>query len=621
MICVESYQLADAKLMGTIKNSMPKAGFGCFILFALPFAAVGVGMSAWLGSEIVAHYRMQSWKETPAKIVQAKLESSTDSDGSTTCQATAEYTYQYNGRQYTGHRVSVHGGSDNIGSFQQNVHRQLSEHKQSRRPFHCYVNPTNSSEAILFRDLRWEMVCFKAVFATIFGSAGFGLLAFAMFGYRKAKKDGSLAALHPEEPWLCKADWATGKIKSSSGSSALFMLAFTFFWNVISAPALFVFLTEIHGKNSPWAYFALIFPATGLILILCTIVAVRRWRKYGRSVFEMASVPGVIGGQLAGVIRVSTKVEPEDGFRVALNCVQITITSGENGGRSESVVWQDEQVIARELQQNDPKQSAIPILFQIPYECRPTDETSDTSQTIWRLNVSAKTPGLDYSTSFDVPVFKTPESDPNFVVDRSLIAEYVAPDNPERDLREAGLLKTESPTGEGIRLVFPMARAPGFAAVMTLTTVLFGGVPFVIYYMDSGFSFVSIPFIVIFGLLGLFLLMATVDIWFYRSVIDASPNGLTIVGGLFGIGREQQIEAADIKEIVLRNRMSSGEGQSKKMYYDLDIVCKSGKKITAGKRVFGKRIAESVIRQIAQALGKDESICGIPTSDFPRNRP
>ena len=57
-----------------------------------------------------------------------------------------------------------------------------------------------------------------------------------------------------------------------------------------------------------------------------------------------------------------------------------------------------------------------------------------------------------------MPVFKTPESDPNFVVDRSLIAEYAAPEDLDRDLREAGVVKMESPTGEGCRLVFPMAR-------------------------------------------------------------------------------------------------------------------------------------------------------------------
>ena len=118
-----------------------RLGGGCFILFTLPFAAVGVWMGYWLCSEMLTHWRMRSWEETPARIVRAKLEADSDSDGGTSYRATAEYTYQYGGQQYTGTRVGIHGGSDNIGSFQHDAHRQLSEHQKSGRPFRCYVNP------------------------------------------------------------------------------------------------------------------------------------------------------------------------------------------------------------------------------------------------------------------------------------------------------------------------------------------------------------------------------------------------------------------------------------------------------------------------------------------------
>jgi hypothetical protein len=410
-----------------------------------------------------------------------------------------------------------------------------------------------------------------------------------------------LATVYPEKPWLWKKAWADGKIRPSTGTKELFLVAFAFFWNVISWPIVYGLLSGLSDRHTRWAYVFLAFPAIGAILILCAIVSLLRWRKYRRSVFEMASVPGVIGGQLAGVIRIPTKVVPEEGFCLSLNCLQ-KVLHGE--GSSENVLWQDEQTIAHELLQCDPERSAIPVLFQIPYDCRPTDDADPRSQTIWRLAVSAKTPGLDLSTSFDVPVFKTEESDPNFVVDRSLIAEYAAPEDPDRDLRDAGVLKTDSPSGEGIRFVFPMARAPFLATMVTLAAILFGGVPFFIYYMDSGFSLGTIPFMVIFGLLGLVLLALSADVWFYRSVVDVSKYDLTIKGGLFGLGRQQRIDPGDVDKIVLNSRMHAGDGQHKKVYYDIDVVCRTGKKITAGKRVPSKRLAESVIRQIEQALGK-----------------
>lgn len=409
--------------------------------------------------------------------------------------------------------------------------------------------------------------------------------------------------VHPDEPWLCKKDWAEGRIISSTRTTMRFVSVFAFVWNLMSALMWSGIRNEILGKGNRWALLLLLFPAVGLLLILAAIICVLRWRKFGESVFEMASVPGVIGGKLAGVIRTSAKVQPEDGFHLTLNCVQ-SVTHSDS---SETTLWQDEQIIARDLLQSDSARSAIPVLFQIPYDCRPTDETNAYNKTIWQLNVSAKTPGVNYSTSFDVPVFKTPESDPNFVVDRSLIAEYAAPADPDRDLHDAGVVKMASPTGEGCRLVFPMARSPVMAAIFALAGLAFGGVPFFVYYTASGeFWFATVACTVLFGGFGLLLLAVSADVWFYRSVVDVSAHGLVVTGGWFGLGRQRRIEASDIEKIVPFSRMGAGEGEGKKMYYDIDIVCTTGKKVTAGKRVPGKRLAESVIRQIEheQALGK-----------------
>ena len=89
--------------------------------------------------------------------------------------------------------------------------------------------------------------------------------------------------------------------------------------------------------------------------------------------------------------------------------------------------------------EQDANHSAVPVLFAIPYECRPTDQENSDNTVDWTLEVTAKTAGLDYRAEFTVPVFKTSESDPHFVPDRGLIARYAAPEDPERDIREAGL--------------------------------------------------------------------------------------------------------------------------------------------------------------------------------------
>ena len=591
--------------MATLKPSPvknPKKISLILILFSLPFAAVGVWSGVSLSSNLVTYWKVQSWVQPPPKIAPTQLKTHDDSE-STTYEVAAQYTYQYQGRQYTDSRVDIFGGSDNVGSFHQDAHQKLSEHKRSGRPLPCFVNPSNPSEAILFRTLRWEMVVFHLPFALIFGGAGFGMLAFGIYSNRKLKRNQALAALHPNEPWLCKTDWADGKIKNAAKAATMGLLVFAVFWNILSCPIAWLMIQEeVVGKGHHWALLVLIFPAVGLILLLAAAVSVVRCRKYGRSVFEMAAMPGVIGGQLAGVVRVSRKVRPEDGFRLTLNCVRRTTThSGDSDRTSETILWQDEQILALELMQNDPEQTAIPVLFQIPYECHATDEADANSQTFWRLEIAAKTPGLDYAATFEVPVFKTPASDPKFVVDRSLIAQYAAPENPERDLAEAGLRKDISPSGN-FRLIFPMARHPGSATAITLFGLVFCAVPYAIYRFD-GSLWATLFFGGISSLGGLLALLIGASLWFYRSMIDVSPRGISVVGGWFGFGSPRWIDAGDITAIVLRSRMSSGQGSKQQVYYDIDLVRTGGKNITLGKNVVGRRLAESVIRQIKEPLG------------------
>jgi Protein of unknown function (DUF3592) len=570
---------------------MIKKGYGCLILFALPFAAIGIGAGAWMGWTVIAHLKMRSWEEVPAKIVRADLK--VNKGKTATYEVTAEYEYQYGGKQYTGMRVSLYS-SDNIGSFHKDVYSQLSQCRKSGRPFRCYVDPQRPAEAILFRDLRWEIIGFQVIFALAFGGAGFGLLAGSLSGRRKARVEAALAAAHPDEPWLQKQDWSEGKVVSSNRTTMVFSLAIAAFWNVIAAPLLFILPGEVLGKGNWLALIGLIFPIVGLGLIAWAVYSVLRWRKFGQSVFQMASVPGLVGGQLAGVVRASAKILPEDGFRIALSCInRMTTGSGKSRSTSEHILWQDDQVVGRDLLHNDPDHTAIPVLFTIPYECRPTDETIADNQTIWRLEAKAKVPGVDFSTVFDVPVFKTAESNPNFVADSSVMAEYALPANPERDIRDAGVIREPTPSGEGFKFTFPMGRNPGSALGFSVFWLLLSGVVGLMYYLKA-----PILFPIVFGLVDVLILLLVADMWLYKSTVDASPRGLSITGGLLGLGKTQWVDASDVAKIESAEAMQSGQTA----YYNIVLTCDAGKRITIGKRLPSHRLATAVIGQIEQAL-------------------
>src|SRR5262245_60435689 len=119
-----------------------RAKSGCLILFSLPFAAVGVWQTISAARGVLEYRQMQSWVEVPATIKRAELKVDRDNEGGTTYEAVADYEYQFKGQQFTGSRVGVHGGSDNLGSFHRQAYRELKQHLDQHKPFRCFVNPS-----------------------------------------------------------------------------------------------------------------------------------------------------------------------------------------------------------------------------------------------------------------------------------------------------------------------------------------------------------------------------------------------------------------------------------------------------------------------------------------------
>ena len=112
-------------LNSAIRNETHRRGAGWLMLFALPFAAVGVGAFLWSGWTLLEWREIAAWAPVPAEIIDVDLEEHTDSEGDTTYEATATYRYEYAGTSYEGTRVAIDTGSDNIGRFQQELYHEL----------------------------------------------------------------------------------------------------------------------------------------------------------------------------------------------------------------------------------------------------------------------------------------------------------------------------------------------------------------------------------------------------------------------------------------------------------------------------------------------------------------
>jgi hypothetical protein len=149
------------------------------------------------------------------------------------------------------------------------------------------------------------------------------------------------------EPWTIRADWAAGRIKSSTKGNlgklwtgAAIMLVMTGIF------AVTVFRTFPPGDRGHYSLFCLVLPAFSLIPIGMAVQATRRWSRYGESIFEMRSIPGVIGGTLDGTIQLRSAIRPVKPVQLRLFCESIT-----RGPKSTNikVLWQARRTVEIEV--------------------------------------------------------------------------------------------------------------------------------------------------------------------------------------------------------------------------------------------------------------------------------
>ena len=560
-------------------------------LFALPFAGVGTFM-LWLSVSTIQRSRAaSSWPEVPCQILSSSLKSNSSSD-STTYRCVARYAYEYSGKTYESERVSFSKGSDNIGSFHQDCLKTIRQRKRDGTSV-CFVNPAEPWEAVLFPQVRWGMVGFYMIFVLTFGGVGYGLLIFGVFGIRLQKKEDASRHDNPEQPWLWRSEWQSGTIKSSDKKGLIATFCFMLFWNVISFPIGILALTEGFLKDGQkGALVALLFPLVGAFLIVWVLYAFLRYRKYGGTSLELAATPGVIGGKLAGIIHVPVHIVPEDGFSVRVACIhRYTTGSGKNRSTREDVKWEDRRTFSSELLATDYTRTALPVLFAIPFDAEESEVEAGADGIHWRVEAEAETRGIDFKTTFTVPVFRTEESSPDFVLDESSVQPYEAEISPS-DLVRRHKLSVE-PTPGGICWRFPAARHPGVACGSTVFFVFWTGA--VVTMIKFG---APILFPIIFGLIDALVAWGVLDAWLVSSRAEIAHRTITVTRGLLGLGAPKVVPIKDVQEITVVNGMRSGN----KQFYTLKLATDEGKAITLGNGILGRKDAEDLATRMTRDI-------------------
>ncbi|HKU62963.1 MAG TPA: hypothetical protein VJQ44_17310 [Gemmatimonadales bacterium] len=441
---------------------------------------------------------------------------------------------------------------------------------------------------------EWGQAAFFALFAITFGGVGIGGLVALARGRRRLAEAEAARARHPDEPWLWRADWAAGRIEDSNRTAARFAWVFAGFWNLVSLPAGYFGVRAAVEQGNRGGLVALLFPVAGVGLLVWAARISVRLRRFGVSRLELETCPAAIGRSLAGTVLAPLTLMPAGGFRVALSCIRrVTTGSGDGRSTSERVLWQEEQrVDGRPSRTARGMATMLPVRFPIPPDALPCDDRNSRDTVLWRLEVSAEVPGVDYASAFEVPVFRTAESDrPRTDVETAAaqaIADQAAHFEPGPECR---IQVTRN--RRGTEIVFPAARNRGAALDLTLFLALWLGAVAAMVLLGA-----PVIFPLVFGLFAALLIRAVLDLWLGVARVTAGDGAVLVASGLLTPGRERRVPSPEVAEVVTRIGMQAGGTP----YYDVVLVRRDGKKLVAGRGIRDKREAEWVAGLIREGV-------------------
>ena len=437
---------------------------------------------------------------------------------------------------------------------------------------------------------------YPLMFGVIFSGIGFGLIFLALAGQKWFKRQQYLQGQHPTEPWLWREDWASGRVKSRTESNMVMSWIFTIFWNLISWSIAIFALPAAVTQKGPAAYFMLLFPAVGIFLLVYSIRRTIAFFEFGKTYFEMASVPGVIGRELKGSIQARFPHSPDHGVTLRLSSVHKYETGSGNGQTThENILWRDEVELNSGQLCPGPNGTTIPVAFKIPCNAQPTEKLSVRDEFLWLLEATANVPGVDYHDVFEIPVFRTAQSptEAEAAAEESVFATpstgVAPPPQPTIQVR---------PVADGTEFYFAAARNKGFALSTTIFAAIFGGAGY-------GLTHTHAPFIfpLAFGGFGLLIGYISAQMWLGTTRVEIGSS-LTLQSGLLGGGKVQQVALADIANITDKITAQQGGG-SGTPYYDIEMTLRDGKRLTLGKTVRDKHEVEWLVSEMRRLAGLD----------------
>lgn len=352
---------------------------------------------------------------------------------------------------------------------------------------------------------------------------------------------------HPSEPWLWREDWANGIVRHSSAGEWGFVFIGTMFL-LVSSPGIYFLKEELDKKNWP-ALLMLIFPTVGVGLLYAFLKKTLAVRTYGRPSLPLTEVPLPLGSKFQTSLRTTKTLLSGSDVKMTLSCCHITVTgSGKNRSRTQTPLWVSIKTIKVSGRE-------IPVEFEIPYDQKGTDFKNPDNAIVWRLEIESSLPGVDLQLEYDLPVFMTAKSNPEWTMSE-------LPQMKEQvKLLDPGMAKdfSATPGGEGLIIRQRAFRHVGLGLMGMIFGLVFLGAGLGIGYASFHESFFTAGiFLLAFGGIGLFIFLHAFLNLVRSREVSIGARGIVLKISLFGLRSTQRFQWDDIHEFELKNSVTSG---------------------------------------------------------------
>ncbi|QDV13693.1 hypothetical protein CA51_35840 [Rosistilla oblonga] len=558
-------------MAGQSYNSLPR---GCMVGFAMPFVLVGVAATGFLYWSTYRACQAQSWVEVPATILSASVKTHRGGD-STTYSVETRYRYDFEGKTYHSDRVSFSPfTSDGDRNWHRAMVRRLKKHASDKTPYPCFVDPAAPENAVLERGARFSLMLLVSVFGLAFGGAGIAMLTLDRNpGWQEKRLQMAQAS---GQMWRVRSDWEAGEIRLAPLKRLRYLLPCLVLLSILALPTILLLPQEFQ-RESRWAYLGLIGPFAIAITAVKVFTAVWHQIRRGVTRIQLATVPGVIGGPVTGIIHSSRKLNMPAGVRVTLRCDRATRDSSET--RSIAITetcWQDEQTILIDLKQSDANESAVPFDFVAPFDL-PDSAPLEDEKVDWILTAKGLAVGSPLDITCEVPVYRTVDSSEDLKRPESLVADFSGPDQPDDILLELGVRAVDG----GVRKRWWITGQKTLSGILTLL-VFAGGFDLAAFlvFRYEGPWFIG----VILGLIGFPLTLGFIHTMLWRCRIETASGMVRIRSGMIPLARWKNIPLDDFDRLSIRQTTRVNE----KTYHEVYFQARNRKPITVGKGIYGK---------------------------------